>query len=782
MTITRCLFSLLATLASVFPAYSYASAVAVGKKGEGCDFDDLQSAINAAHGAVTEIQVMADYVGGPVSIDDKILQIKGGYTLATTDAKCAFPIAPNPFNGDEATLTQLNGSGGKPVIGISGDSQVQLRNLYIVGAKNDGGDGGAIAFNASGSTATLELFAVHIFDNRADNGGGIFFDGAATINQLTLDEDTSIAFNTANLNGGGILLKGGAHLQMTRPRSSINNNKANLNTNDSSVGNGGGIAMFDQASANIGSPGLSNLAAIDANQATWGAGISVVDQASVNVYTTISGTRTRIANNKAATLGGGVFLKTTNGHPQFCGYGVGIDGNSAANGGAIESYGLNSFPSIPINLNDTCDQPPDEVACPNDVPCNTIDGNRATNSTASIVAMSNTTFLADRMRLQGNTVNENLFLNGGLGQIALQNCLIADNTLSSSTSTLLRSDVPVALDSCTVTNNAVTAVFREYVIAVPQTTLQGSLISQPYPNTVTFVGNLSNVTVADSIAVDAGKYVPSRFKSYSNFVNIDAEFVNSSPNGDYHLTRNSPLDFYAGCSGVDLDGKPRGVAFDDATKPCDPGAYERSAATFPADENFDELDITNPLWPDGWSTSVLQSEESYTSWSIVRDFYVSAPFAAHAVSPPFVSDSALAAPSFLVTHAGLLTFKHAFDLETTFDGAILEISTDHGVTYKEITRAGGRFTTGGYSGNLQAGGKRNPIEIQYPGGAAWTGSSSGYVNVGVELPASVNGKNVRLRWRVGTDGTASGVGYYLDDIHVDVNRLTSDLIFADGFD
>jgi hypothetical protein len=60
--------------------------------------------------------------------------------------------------------------------------------------------------------------------------------------------------------------------------------------------------------------------------------------------------------------------------------------------------------------------------------------------------------------------------------------------------------------------------------------------------------------------------------------------------------------------------------------------------------------------------------------------------------------------SFFETGSPKLTFRHNFNLEASdidpslgFDGAVLEMSTDNGNTFRDILAAGGTFTAGGYN-------------------------------------------------------------------------------------
>jgi hypothetical protein len=96
-----------------------------------------------------------------------------------------------------------------------------------------------------------------------------------------------------------------------------------------------------------------------------------------------------------------------------------------------------------------------------------------------------------------------------------------------------------------------------------------------------------------------------------------------------------------------------------------------------------------------------------------------------------------------------------------YDGGVLEIKIGSGA-FTDILAAGGSFVTNGYNGTISAL-YGNPLG----GRQAWSGRSTGYSNVIVNLPASVVGQTVQLRWRCGTDGdneNGGGNGWRIDSI------------------
>lgn len=110
-----------------------------------------------------------------------------------------------------------------------------------------------------------------------------------------------------------------------------------------------------------------------------------------------------------------------------------------------------------------------------------------------------------------------------------------------------------------------------------------------------------------------------------------------------------------------------------------------------------------------------------------------------------------------VTEASTLTFWHSYNLESGFDGGVLEGSTDNGETWFDM---GPNLTSGGYSGVISSL-FENPLGDR----EAWTGDSGGYVQVAVTL-APYAGQDLLFRFREGNDNSVGGGGWYVDDVAV----------------
>ena len=190
-------------------------------------------------------------------------------------------------------------------------------------------------------------------------------------------------------------------------------------------------------------------------------------------------------------------------------------------------------------------------------------------------------------------------------------------------------------------------------------------------------------------------------------------------------------------------------------------------------ENFDGE--TPPALPVDWISSFTPGAANCTpaglcalgtNWTTSAINPSSPPNCAFHNAPDCVTDSTLDTPSFLFgasggpTSGAFMSFFHSYDLESGFDGAVLEISINGG-PFTDIVAAGGTISPG-YNGTISAG-TLNPMA----GRPAWTGNSGGYVSAFVTLPPAASHQNIRLRFRVATDCQNAGAGWRIDSIRVD---------------
>ncbi len=171
-------------------------------------------------------------------------------------------------------------------------------------------------------------------------------------------------------------------------------------------------------------------------------------------------------------------------------------------------------------------------------------------------------------------------------------------------------------------------------------------------------------------------------------------------------------------------------------------------------ENFDG--VVAPALPPGWTTAATGVE---VPWVTSTTNPSSAPNDAFAPDPSNIGNTELVSPSFAVAAGGgQLTFRNLYNMESTFDGMVLEISINGGA-FQDITMGGGSFASGGYNGTISTA-FGSPIA----GRPAWTGLSGGttaaptYITTVANLPAAAAGQNVQLKWRAATDNSVSAAG------------------------
>ncbi|HKQ07966.1 MAG TPA: HYR domain-containing protein [Blastocatellia bacterium] len=182
-------------------------------------------------------------------------------------------------------------------------------------------------------------------------------------------------------------------------------------------------------------------------------------------------------------------------------------------------------------------------------------------------------------------------------------------------------------------------------------------------------------------------------------------------------------------------------------------------------ENFDG--VSAPALPAGWTASQGTNLTGAPPWQTSTTSPDTAPNDAFSPSPNNVLDNRLDSPSISITTAAAqLTFRNFFDLNDSgggFDGGVLEVSTDGGATWADITSAGigGSFVQNGYNRTISVN-FASPIA----GRQAWSGTSGGYVTTIANLGANLAGKTIKLRWREASDNSVVANGWRVDTISI----------------
>ena len=179
-------------------------------------------------------------------------------------------------------------------------------------------------------------------------------------------------------------------------------------------------------------------------------------------------------------------------------------------------------------------------------------------------------------------------------------------------------------------------------------------------------------------------------------------------------------------------------------------------------ENFDA--VTAPALPVNWSASspFPGNGVRWQSTSSGTPAANSPPNSVVVDEEDTITDKLLIGPPLRVTAVPFtLSFQLYFNVESTFDGVVLEVSVNGG-SYMDVTALGGTFTSNGYTGVISQN-FFSPIA----GRNAWTGNSGGFVPVTLSHPgnaAIATGSQLRFRWRMATDSSVGGLGARLDSV------------------
>jgi MYXO-CTERM domain-containing protein len=143
---------------------------------------------------------------------------------------------------------------------------------------------------------------------------------------------------------------------------------------------------------------------------------------------------------------------------------------------------------------------------------------------------------------------------------------------------------------------------------------------------------------------------------------------------------------------------------------------------------------------------------------------------------PSPSDTSLVSPALTVSATAklVITFDHAHQFEhsddpqsqmaVNWDGAVIEISSDNGTTWEDISKYGDP----GYGGTIgdPAGQAMNVLKDRQgyvDTNPSWPATDTVTIDLGTKLA----GKTVKVRFRIGTDDAAGGAGWRLDNLKFD---------------
>lgn len=171
----------------------------------------------------------------------------------------------------------------------------------------------------------------------------------------------------------------------------------------------------------------------------------------------------------------------------------------------------------------------------------------------------------------------------------------------------------------------------------------------------------------------------------------------------------------------------------------------------PVEQINDPVTAISPNWT---ATSTTASV-----WTTSGTSVHSAPLAFFTPNATVVSDQILRSTgSFALPNIpsafSSLSFWHNYNVESGWDGCVVEISTNGGTTWSDL----GQYMSGArYNATLNSSG--NPLA----GRSAFSGTSGGYVKTTINL-AAFAGQTVMIRFRHGADGSLGVTGWHIDDI------------------
>lgn len=191
---------------------------------------------------------------------------------------------------------------------------------------------------------------------------------------------------------------------------------------------------------------------------------------------------------------------------------------------------------------------------------------------------------------------------------------------------------------------------------------------------------------------------------------------------------------------------------------CDPG----QTANYIFFDNLEDPGSGN------WNTAAIQGTSAWYYPQFPNDigfnptYGTSGQYNMWGYNRPATSDSFIAmTQSYAVPADAYMRFNHDWNFESFFgsaiDGGVVEYSTNGGGTWLD---AGALFSETGYNGAIETG-FGNPLG----GRAAFVEAGLGYTASRLDL-STLQGENVRFRFRIGTDSSFDDYGWFIDDIGI----------------
>ncbi len=543
-----------------------------------CDYTTIAAAITAASAQVGG-SFPKVYIATNQTYSNQALSISQGQQSHIS----LIGGVPHCATTTSSGTTTIDGGAGTSVITIRGAISVTLSHLTITGG-NDviGGnddEGGGVDYAGVGN---LLIDNTTIFDNIAENGGGIRVKGNGGAADLYLNANTFITNNTANATGGGIRIEDNASAHIDADQTWIAMNEA-------TSGYGGGIAAVGGAYVHIGSPGYriaDYIGVVYQNTAQYGGGIALISGsggvAQADLIASDPANPVRIEQNRAYHTGGGVYLipyqdfgSSADASVQLGG--ARIDSNAAPEGSGIyaDTFAYADFAYLGGLVYAYSGH------CATSIECNTVSNNRAVdgsdNPTAgsAILIQTDGILRAQQLAMRGNQGAHAIRVADSLDSpLQLDTCLLAGNAVTAELVTF--GSAAATLNQCTFAYNTIggAAMIR----AETGFTMTNSIVAQGSLPTIAYTGSgngetLDYILSLETATLGAGQHI----------IQGDPAFVDPG-NGDFHL-RGISLAIDVAPAGNpadrDLDNLPRDVDLASVSNldgPRDLGAYELQSA------------------------------------------------------------------------------------------------------------------------------------------------------------------------------------------------------------
>ena len=153
-----------------------------------------------------------------------------------------------------------------------------------------------------------------------------------------------------------------------------------------------------------------------------------------------------------------------------------------------------------------------------------------------------------------------------------------------------------------------------------------------------------------------------------------------------------------------------------------------------------------------WTTAALTGA---TNWMESTTRSKSSSHAWFAADQAITTDFALISDNLLLDNISTLSFWHYFETDPGYDGGMVEISTDGGISWRDL---GPYMTQNAYNSSL------DPSTGGVGNRAAFTGSSGGAFIQTIITLSEFAGATAKIRFRFASDGAVDGEGWYVDDI------------------